>query len=79
MSVRKVLQNFLEHVKKLEAAEEEGGKGNFSREFQVNILQVSPVTFVGLNVRKITIVYVVTEVLKRKTMKATDKYAFLTF
>ena len=41
MSVRKVLENFLEHVKKLEAAEEEGGKGNFSREFQVNILQVS--------------------------------------
>ena len=37
MSVRKVLENFLEHVKKLEAAEEEGGKGNFSREFQVNI------------------------------------------
>ena len=44
MSVRKVLENFLEHVKKLEAAEEEGGKANFNREFQVNrfiYLQVS--------------------------------------
>ena len=57
MSVRKVLENFLEHVKKLEAAEEEGGKGNFSREFQVNILQVSAVSrFVGLNGRGIVTV-----------------------
>ena len=39
MSVRKVLENFLKHVKKLETAEEEGGKENFSREFQVNVLK----------------------------------------
>ncbi len=36
MSVRKVLENFIEHVKKLEAAEESGARGNFSKEFQVN-------------------------------------------
>ncbi len=35
MSVRKVLENFIEHVKQLEVAEESGAKGNFSKEFQV--------------------------------------------